>query len=56
MVSSIDNFAHIGGLVGGALISMGLGIKSREGNRVNGFALSFMYLIFLIIMNFIVFK
>lgn len=56
MVSSIDNFAHIGGLVGGALISMGLGIKSREGNRVNGFVLSFMYLIFLIIMNFIVFK
>lgn len=56
MVSSIDNFAHIGGLVGGTLISMGLGIKSREGNRVNGLVLSFMYLVFLVIMNFIVFK
>lgn len=57
MVSSIDNFAHIGGLIGGFLITMGLGIKSKSNdNKVNGYVLSFIFLMFLIIMNFIVFK
>ena len=33
MVSGINMFAHIGGLVGGILISMALGIKYK-GNKV----------------------
>lgn len=58
MVSSIDNFAHIGGLIGGILITMGLGVKSKTKtvDKVNGYIFSFMYFVFLIIMNFIVFK
>lgn len=58
MVSSIDNFAHIGGLIGGILITMGLGVKSKTKtvDKVNGYIFSFMYFVFLVIMNFIVFK
>ncbi len=57
MVSSIDNFAHIGGLIGGFLITMGLGIKSKSNdNKVNGYIFSLIYFMFLIVMNFIVFE
>ena len=58
MLPSVDNFAHIGGLVGGLLIAMALGIKSKvnNNNRLNGTILTLMYFVFLIIMNFVVFK
>ena len=38
MVPGIDNFAHIGGLVGGYLITMALGVpgKSKRSDRING--------------------
>ena len=51
----IDNFAHIGGLIGGTLISMGLGIKYKTSKmeRINGLILSILFLFFLIYMGFI---
>ena len=57
MIPSVDNFAHIGGLVGGFLITMAFGIKSKgtPSDKVNGVILTLMYFIFLIIMNFVVF-
>ena len=38
MVPGIDNFAHIGGLVGGYLITMAVGIpgRSKKNDRING--------------------
>ncbi len=53
--SGIDNFAHIGGLIGGALITMGLGIKYKSSNseRINGFVLTLIFLVFTIYMAFI---
>lgn len=55
IVSGIDNFAHIGGLVGGILISSALGISNEEKNpsQVNGIIITILYIIFLIYMNFI---
>ena len=54
--STIDNFAHIGGLIGGFLISKGLGINSRDkkSDKLNGIILTIIYLLFLIILNFVV--
>lgn len=38
MVPGIDNFCHIGGLVGGYLLTMALGVpgKSKKSDRING--------------------
>ena len=53
MSSGIDNAAHIGGLIGGFLISMILGVKykSKKSERINGIillTLFFGFMIFLI--------
>lgn len=52
IVPGIDNFAHIGGLIGGYLISRGMGVnsKDRKSDKINGLVLSFIYLAFLIIL------
>ena len=52
--TGIDNFAHIGGLVGGILSSMVVGLKYRENVnlRINGIVISIMVLGFLIYVNF----
>lgn len=54
-ISNIDMFAHVGGLVGGLLISVALGItgKKTKSKQINGIILSIIYIAFLIFMNFI---
>ena len=54
MVNGIDNAAHIGGLIGGLLISMALGVQKREGkqDRINGIITFSIYLLFLIYLLF----
>ena len=51
-INNIDNFGHIGGLIGGVLISMALGItnshKSSKRNRVHGIILSLIFAAFLV--------
>lgn len=54
MIPDIDNAAHIGGLIGGVLITMGLGVKykSDTSEKVNGIIVSIIFVGFLIYMNF----
>ena len=48
MVSGIDNFAHIGGLIGGGLVTKALGIqdKSTSSEKINGWILTIMFFAF----------
>ena len=58
MVPGIDNFAHIGGLVGGFLISMALGVNSKDKKKqhIQGAILSVMFIAFLIVLAFVLKK
>lgn len=58
MLRGVDNWAHIGGLIGGLLINMALGVKykSKTSERVNGIIISIIYVAFLIYMGFIYVK
>jgi len=55
LISGIDNAGHIGGLIGGFLISMALGVdnRSKKSERINGlicltiYVLFFSYLLFI---------
>jgi hypothetical protein len=49
MVSGIDNFAHIGGLLGGILITRALGVKYRSGKveEINGIIITILFTIFI---------
>lgn len=53
--SGIDNFGHIGGLIGGFLITMAFGIdeKSDKQSKINGWVFALVTLLFLIFMNFV---
>ena len=52
--SGIDNFAHIGGLIGGVFASMVVGVpdKSTKSDRANGSIILLIYLVFLIYLAF----
>lgn len=52
--TGINNAAHIGGLIGGFLITIALGVKykSTKSERINGIVMSLIYLVFLIYMGF----
>ena len=50
LVAGIDNFAHLGGLLGGIFISMALGVgnKSEKRDKINGYILLSILFVFLI--------
>ena len=54
VIPNIDTFCHIGGLIGGVLVSMACGIKYKnsKSERINGFILTTIYTIFLLILLF----
>lgn len=54
MLSGVDNAAHIGGLLGGFLMTMALGLKYKTSNfeKLNGLIVSVIYVCFLIFMAF----
>ena len=51
-LSGVDNFAHLGGLIGGFLTTMAVGISIKKDDRINGIILTILYIGFLIFMNF----
>lgn len=54
MIPGIDNFAHIGGLVGGYLLTMALGVpgKSKKSDQINGTIVFILLVAFLCYMLF----
>lgn len=54
VASGINNFAHIGGLIGGVLISMAVGVKYKSGKSdiINGIIMSSIFIGFLVYMVF----
>ena len=53
-VSGIDNFGHIGGLIGGVLASMIVGVPDKENkiDRTNGIIITVIYIAFLCYLTF----
>ena len=49
MLPGVDNFAHIGGLVGGLMITMALGVKDKSSTfeRINGWIITAIFVAFI---------
>ena len=56
MTPGIDNFAHIGGLIGGAAITMAIGVKDKSSTfeKVNGWIIAISVLVFFAFMGIVV--
>lgn len=54
ILSGVDNAAHIGGLIGGILVSMMVGVKYKSSTmeKVNGLILTIIFTLFLIYLGF----
>lgn len=54
ILSGVDNFAHIGGLIGGVLSSMIVGVPDKKSNtnRINGIIIMIIYIVFLFYLTF----
>lgn len=54
MLNGVDNAAHIGGLIGGILVSMMVGVKYKSSTmeKVNGLILTIIFTLFLIYLGF----
>ncbi len=55
IVKGVDNFAHIGGLIGGILITLSLGVnyKSTAFEKINGWIVTILFTCFMIYMGII---
>lgn len=55
MLSGVDNFAHIGGLIGGAIITMALGVKDKTSTfeKINGWIIAGIFIAFAAYMGFV---
>ena len=54
ILTGVDNFAHIGGLVGGIIVAKAVGLetKSKTSDKINGIIMTILLFAFLIFMNF----
>ena len=55
LVENIDNFAHIGGLIGGIMVSMALGVKDKSSlfEKVNGWIIVAVFTMFICYIAFV---
>ena len=55
LMPGVDNSAHIGGLLGGALVTVALGVKDKSTNfeKINGVIVTLLFLAFVMYMAFV---